>query len=327
MVPAYPSVSEMAGDAWDELVGYDGRFLRTLRMLLAHPGHLTKEVLQGRRARYIFPIRLYLFASFVYFVVAAVAPPAPIRTGGFTLTDTESNLNVRLDNSLGGLSAEDRAKLAKEAAEMPPILRPLMLAVAEDPQRFQRSLYENMPRVLFVLVPLFAVAMRVFYRGGWVQHLTCDLVVVDSDEHTEDGHLTEDHAVRIAMVEKRMRKGEGLAMETLQPLLAGPPDGEILLIGFGSTKGVIAEAREILSAGGVATAAIHLRQVAPFPAQAVSEIVDRYRTTFTVENNRTGQLARLIRAETGREVTGTIGRFDGLPFTPEELANGVKERL
>ena len=49
-------------------------------------------------------------------------------------------------------------------------------------------------------------------------------VVVDSDEHTEDGHLTEDHAVRIAMVEKRTRKGEALEMETLPPLLAGPPD-------------------------------------------------------------------------------------------------------
>jgi 2-oxoacid:acceptor oxidoreductase, alpha subunit len=151
-------------------------------------------------------------------------------------------------------------------------------------------------------------------------------VVVDSDEHTEDGHLTEDHAVRIAMVEKRMRKGEALAMETLPPLLAGPPDGEVLLIGFGSTKGVIAEAREILSAGGVATASVHLRQVAPFPAQAVSEILDRYRTTLTVENNRTGQLAHLIRAETGREVSGTIARFDGLPFTPGEVAERVKER-
>jgi len=151
-------------------------------------------------------------------------------------------------------------------------------------------------------------------------------VVVDSDEHTEDGHLTEDHAVRIAMVEKRTRKGEALETETLPPLLAGPPDAEVLLIGFGSTKGVIAEAREILSAEGVSAAAIHLRQVAPFPARAVSEILGRYRTALTVENNRTGQLARLIRAETGREVSGTIARFDGLPFTPEEVAERVKER-
>jgi len=152
-------------------------------------------------------------------------------------------------------------------------------------------------------------------------------VVVDSDEHTEDGHLTEDHAVRAGMVEKRMRKGEALAVETLPPLLAGPPEGDVLMIGFGSTKGVIAEAREILSDGGIAAVAVHLRQVEPFPARAMSEILDRYRNAFTVENNRAGHLARRIRAETGREVAGTVTRFDGLPFTPEEVAGRVKERL
>jgi len=151
-------------------------------------------------------------------------------------------------------------------------------------------------------------------------------VVADSDEHAQDGHLTEDHAVRIAMVEKRMRKGEALAMETLPPLLSGPPGGEVVLVGFGSTKGVIAEAREILAGEGIAAAAVHLRQVEPFPAQAISEILDRYRTALTVENNRTGQLARLIRAETMREVSGTVSRFDGLPFTPEDVVNSVKER-
>ena len=152
-------------------------------------------------------------------------------------------------------------------------------------------------------------------------------VVVDSDEHAEDGHLTEDHAVRIAMVEKRMRKGEALAMETVPPLLSGPPEGDVALIGFGSTKGVISEAREILAEGGIAAVAVHLRQVEPFPAWAMSGILDRYRTALTVENNRGGQLARRIRAETGHEVAGTVARFDGLPFTPEEVAGRVKERL
>lgn len=152
-------------------------------------------------------------------------------------------------------------------------------------------------------------------------------VVADSDEHGEDGHLTEDHAVRVRMVEKRMRKGEGLASDTLPPLLSGPPDGEAVLIGFGSTKGAIAEAREILARSGANAAAVHLRQVWPFPAREMEGILSRYGTALTVENNRTGQLARLIRAETGREVAGTVSRFDGLPFTPEELAREIRERL
>jgi 2-oxoglutarate ferredoxin oxidoreductase subunit alpha len=152
-------------------------------------------------------------------------------------------------------------------------------------------------------------------------------VVADSDEHGEDGHLTEDHGTRRKMVEKRLRKGEGLAAETLPPLLSGPPAGRAALIGFGSTKGVVAEAREILAREGVPVAAVHLRQVWPFPAGEVEGILSRYGTAFTVENNRTGQLARLIRAETGRAVTGTVSRVDGLPFTPEEVAVEVRGRL
>jgi 2-oxoglutarate ferredoxin oxidoreductase subunit alpha len=152
-------------------------------------------------------------------------------------------------------------------------------------------------------------------------------VVADSDEHGEDGHLTEDHEVRIRMVGKRARKEEGLAAETLPPLLSGPPDGDAVLIGFGSTKGVIAEAREILAREGVSAAAVHLRQVWPFPSGAMEEILSRYGTALTVENNRRGQLARLIRAETGRRVAGTVSRCDGLPFTPSSLARDVKERV
>jgi 2-oxoglutarate ferredoxin oxidoreductase subunit alpha len=152
-------------------------------------------------------------------------------------------------------------------------------------------------------------------------------VVADSDEHDEDGHLTEDHGIRVRMVEKRARKEEGLVSETLPPVLAGPPDGKAALIGFGSTKGVIAEAREILAREGLPVVSVHLRQVWPFPSGAVEGILSRYGTALTVENNRRGQLARLIRRETGREVSGTVSRFDGLPFTPEELAREVKERI
>jgi 2-oxoglutarate ferredoxin oxidoreductase subunit alpha len=151
-------------------------------------------------------------------------------------------------------------------------------------------------------------------------------VVADSDEHTEDGHLTEDHAVRLRMEEKRARKENGLASEILSPLVSGPPRGELLLVGFGSTKGAVAEAREILGREGVPAAAMHLRQVWPFPSGEIDEILSRYRTVLTVENNRTGQLARLIRAETGRRVSGTVSRFDGLPFTAGDLVRRIGER-
>jgi hypothetical protein len=173
MVPAYPTVREMAGDAWDELIGYDGRFLRTIEILLRYPGKLTNEVLQGRRARYIFPIRLYLFASFLYFVAAAVVPSPLDPSGGLTLK--QDDVIVRLDRGGTELSQDVRAKLLADIDHQPPILRPLLRALATDPQGFKRSFYENMPRALFVLVPLFAAVLRGFYPGGWVLHMTFSL--------------------------------------------------------------------------------------------------------------------------------------------------------
>jgi len=152
-------------------------------------------------------------------------------------------------------------------------------------------------------------------------------VVAGSDEHTEDGHLTEDHRARVEMVRKRLRKGESLARETVPPLFSGPPGGEVLLIGFGSTKGAVAEARRILADEGRRAGTVHLRQVRPFPAQEIAEILPRYRICLTVENNSTGQLARLIRTETGASVAGSILRYDGLPFTAREIAAEAGRRI
>ena len=64
-VPPHPTVRELLGDAWAELTGYDGRIARTVRALLLHPGRLTREFMEGHRARYISPVRLYLTASVI----------------------------------------------------------------------------------------------------------------------------------------------------------------------------------------------------------------------------------------------------------------------
>lgn len=151
-------------------------------------------------------------------------------------------------------------------------------------------------------------------------------VVADSDEHTPDGHLTEDHAVRREMVRKRLRKGQALAERTLSPLLSGPGRGSTVLIGFGSTRDVIDETRRLLSEAGFNVSAVHLRQVWPFPAREMTAILTRFGKALTVENNAEGQLARLIRRECGLPIRGTISRYDGLPFTPDRLAEEARQK-
>lgn len=145
------------------------------------------------------------------------------------------------------------------------------------------------------------------------------LVVSDSDEHTEDGHLTEDLAVRVAMQDKRLRKLSGLLADRLPPAFAGPEDPDILLVGWGSTLGSLNEAAAQLDAQGRRTAVCHFSQVWPLAGADFLERFGRAGQVVMVEGNATGQLAALIRRETGQAVGRLVLRYDGLPITPEYI--------
>ncbi|MCK5576959.1 MAG: 2-oxoacid:acceptor oxidoreductase subunit alpha [Dehalococcoidales bacterium] len=151
------------------------------------------------------------------------------------------------------------------------------------------------------------------------------LVVTDSDEHDEAGHLTEDAGVRTQMVRKRMRKLFGLKKEIAAPRLYGPKRAETTLVGWGSTYGAIREATDILRKEGASVNMLHLNELWPFPAEGVADALDTARHSYVIENNATGQLAHLIRAETGREASGKILKFDGRPFTPAYIVQQVKK--
>jgi 2-oxoglutarate ferredoxin oxidoreductase subunit alpha len=141
------------------------------------------------------------------------------------------------------------------------------------------------------------------------------LVVTDSDEHTEDGHLTEDLDIRLKMVDKRNRKYRGLINEVEPPVLIGSAEAELLLIGWGSTFGVIREVAQGLSSQGQEVAQLHFPQLWPFPAERVAEVFKLAKRKVIIENNSTGQLSRLLRAETGLEVDDKILKYDGRCFT------------
>ncbi len=145
------------------------------------------------------------------------------------------------------------------------------------------------------------------------------LVVTDSDEHTEDGHLTEDLDMRIKMVDKRHRKYQGLVAEIEPPLVNGAAETDLLLIGWGSTYGVITEAVHTLNEQGKNVSQLHFPQVWPFPKKAVAAIFKSAKRKVIIENNSTGQLAQLLRAETGLTVDAKILKYDGRPFTAEYI--------
>jgi len=145
------------------------------------------------------------------------------------------------------------------------------------------------------------------------------LVVADSDEHTEDGHLTEDLSVRKKMVEKRLKKGEGIQANVIPPEIYGDENPELLFICWGSNKGSVKEATRLMGSQGVRTAMIHFLQVWPLIAENFINFLNKAKNVVSVEGNATGQMARLIRRETGFEIKKQVLRYDGLPITPEYI--------
>ena len=155
--------------------------------------------------------------------------------------------------------------------------------------------------------------------------------VAASDEHDETGVLISDEftnpEMRVLMMDKRMRKMEGLLQDCPPPQLFGPADADVTLIGWGSTKGVIHEAIAALAEEGITANNLQIRYLVPFHEAEVQDILQASQRTLVVENNYTGQLARHIRAETGFTVDGKILKYDGEPFEPHHIVARVKEIL
>ena len=153
------------------------------------------------------------------------------------------------------------------------------------------------------------------------------LAVTDSDEHDQEGHMIEDPETRTAMMLKRLRKVEGLSKEIARPVTYGPSQAEITLIGWGSTHGAIKEAVDLANQEGLEVNMVHLNEIWPFPTEAMARALEGAKTGYVVENNATAQLAHLLRAETGYQVTGKILKFDGRPFSPGHILRQLKKEV
>jgi len=151
------------------------------------------------------------------------------------------------------------------------------------------------------------------------------LVVTDSDEHGESGHLIEDAKNRKEQMDKRMRKLTELKKDIAAPELVGNKKAEVTLIGWGSTGGAIKEAYDILQRENSNISILLMNELWPFPGDAVSEILKNAKYSYVVESNATGQLARLIRQETGHKLSGMILRYDGRPITPDFIIKELKK--
>ncbi len=148
------------------------------------------------------------------------------------------------------------------------------------------------------------------------------LVAVDSDEHDEDGHITEDLDLRVKMVDKRLKKFELIKQEIIAPDFYGSKDYEILVVGWGSTYPVIREAIDLV--GNKKIAYLHFKQIYPLHLDA-KKYLEKAKKRIIIENNATSQFGQIIRAETGIEFDEKILKYNGLPFSVEEISSQLKK--
>ncbi|MFL6309061.1 MAG: 2-oxoacid:ferredoxin oxidoreductase subunit alpha [Nitrososphaera sp.] len=145
------------------------------------------------------------------------------------------------------------------------------------------------------------------------------------DEHTEEGHITEDPEMRVQMMDKRMTKLD-IAINEIpdEDKAVAYGSGDIVLVSWGSTKGVILDAMDKLAAEGIKVKFTQIRLMHPFPSELIKSMLKDAKTIIDIEMNYTGQLSSLVRQQTGLEANYRIVKYNGRPMSLEEVYNGVK---
>lgn len=129
-------------EATHEFLHLDGKILQTVKLLVVKPGELTRQFLEGRRVRFISPVRLYLTFSLIFFTLAAVLPRGSqqiVTIGGDT-------------KQLQGDTEFERRLVAG------------MQKAQSEGKRLTDEILHNLPRVAFVLMPIFGLLTWAFYR-------------------------------------------------------------------------------------------------------------------------------------------------------------------
>ncbi len=145
------------------------------------------------------------------------------------------------------------------------------------------------------------------------------------DEHTEEGHITEDPEVRVKMMDKRMDKLE-VALKEIpeQDKAVAYGSGDTVIISWGSTKGAILDTMDKLAGEGTKVKFIQVRLMNPFPSELVTSMLQGAKKVIDIEMNYSGQLGSLMRQHAGREYDYQIVKYNGRPMSLDEVYNAVK---
>lgn len=147
------------------------------------------------------------------------------------------------------------------------------------------------------------------------------VVCLDSDEHDQNGHITENLELRNRMVEKRLKRYDLIAERAIPPTLFGESDAPNLLIAWGSTLEVVKEALGSFKRNDISL--LHFQQVFPLPPQT-AKLASKAQKKVVIENNATGQFAKLLQVHAKLEIDARINKFNGMPFSVEEVEQSIR---
>lgn len=145
------------------------------------------------------------------------------------------------------------------------------------------------------------------------------LVVASSSEHDERGFASTDPKIVTAMVEKRFRKLKALTREAEERGIKVYGEGGVVVVTWGSTKTAVLEAAKNFRNLKI----VQVLWLEPFPSRSVAEALEGADQVLVIENNKTGQLASLLREKLLLKPDGFLGKYDGRPFLPEEIEDWV----
>ena len=150
-------------------------------------------------------------------------------------------------------------------------------------------------------------------------------------EHDEMGHPTASPKLHAAMTAKRRRKLQNLAAELPVPQVYGPPEGNLLLVGWGSTIGPLREAVDRARAAGDSVSALHIRYINPLPP-GLENIFSGFNRVCVVELNDEGlygygQLAGLLRARFCDPKIQGMNKTDGLTWRVREILERARSAI
>lgn len=143
----------------------------------------------------------------------------------------------------------------------------------------------------------------------------------NSDEHLEDGSLTEDAETAQAMYDKRIKKQAALLQELPDPELHGPANANLTVVGWGSVKTSVLDAMAVWNPTHPDQQVnyIHVEYLYPLRTEKLLQLIEQATHPTLIEQNAFGQLGQLLKQETGYTFHDQLLKYDGRPFFIEEL--------